>query len=724
MRVLCVKTAMLTYLILRSGMNAIHDCVTGSDFVAPYRGETEANIRSMFRRPANTPWLPGILLIDEVDALIPDRKQLSGDSSAQASVVNTVIAAFGGATDTKNLHLLCATNFVLRIDDAMKRPGRMDTKQFIGLPSPLDRTKFFSKHAGDLPSLSESVREHMKALTTNFSGANMESLVQHLITRRKLDVQRELPMLTEEQVEMHPRVVRQEITLQELTRRCLEIVRRDAIKVGGEYFPDLITSAQPYMSDQYHHRLLQLARTFDPPPKRGDEPAPIGRQLQTCVAMTGLIVAVHKIVDRTGLQLEMAYTSEAGPTGDIAAFSQIEVRTQRFEKKFNSSVLSPVSSSVEVMPCLLELEKLYQAASAPQGQPHGIASSRALGGHAAAEYVRHANSSIADRSAATEADTKVMEDKRRQWLSVLPKVRPIASWSLTEAYSRMVASFARFSSECDFYAFRILNDRQFFGHGVFEEKDIQRQVEEELDELEQYDRFCLFIDVDSVAIKSVATKADDRAAGAGDGSGSKRSAAHELRVRNEQLVQSLLNVAEARAVVNGQYKRVIVLFTTSQQVEDAIKARLNWPDPTAELIETQLDTIWQCRNCHADFKWRDNDEEACHYHWGGVSVYRLQANKRRTNRSNSTLLEAAVWLDSQKDTERVQELKGNDAEPTATPRVDQLRFEWTCCGKPVTWLNSSIVDGVADGCRSGRHQSGHSAPRARFRTPSLASAKR
>jgi hypothetical protein len=49
----------------------------------------------MFRRAALTPWLPVVIMIDEVEALVPDRTQLKGGDGA-ANVVNVVITAFGG----------------------------------------------------------------------------------------------------------------------------------------------------------------------------------------------------------------------------------------------------------------------------------------------------------------------------------------------------------------------------------------------------------------------------------------------------------------------------------------------------------------------------------------------------------------------------------------------------------------------------------------------------
>ncbi|KAL2160013.1 hypothetical protein VTH06DRAFT_1668 [Thermothelomyces fergusii] len=80
---------------------------------------------------------PCILFFDEMDALVPRRDDSLSDASAR--VVNTLLTELDGVGDRSGIYVIGATNRPDIIDEAIRRPGRLGTSIYVGLPSPDDR---------------------------------------------------------------------------------------------------------------------------------------------------------------------------------------------------------------------------------------------------------------------------------------------------------------------------------------------------------------------------------------------------------------------------------------------------------------------------------------------------------------------------------------------------------------------------------------------------------
>ncbi len=74
------KTTILQFLILRTGLSCAtqSEILAATDVLGGVVGETETKLRSILRRGWATPWLPICIIIDEVDAIVPDREHLKG----------------------------------------------------------------------------------------------------------------------------------------------------------------------------------------------------------------------------------------------------------------------------------------------------------------------------------------------------------------------------------------------------------------------------------------------------------------------------------------------------------------------------------------------------------------------------------------------------------------------------------------------------------------------
>ncbi|KAK3320893.1 P-loop containing nucleoside triphosphate hydrolase protein [Cercophora scortea] len=129
----CGKTLVAKAVANESKANFIS--IKGPELLNKYVGESERAVRQLFARAKSS--APCILFFDEMDALVPKRDDSLSDASAR--VVNTLLTELDGVGDRSGIYVIGATNRPDIIDPAIRRPGRLGTSIYVGLPSPSDR---------------------------------------------------------------------------------------------------------------------------------------------------------------------------------------------------------------------------------------------------------------------------------------------------------------------------------------------------------------------------------------------------------------------------------------------------------------------------------------------------------------------------------------------------------------------------------------------------------
>lgn len=166
------------------------------DVLDPYLGISERNLHLAFETARQS--APCVVFIDELDALAYARKKQQG--SAGRAIVDQLLQELDaiGAENT-NLLVIGATNAPWDVDDALKRPGRLDKTVFVPPPDTDARYEILKIVLKNVPAASIDLKRMAKS-TPLFSGADLRALVEQaidLVIDEALDTGREKPVSTE-----------------------------------------------------------------------------------------------------------------------------------------------------------------------------------------------------------------------------------------------------------------------------------------------------------------------------------------------------------------------------------------------------------------------------------------------------------------------------------------------------------------------------------------------
>ena len=149
------------------------------DVLDPYMGMSEQNLHEAFEHARVN--APCVLFIDELDAVAYARRKQAG--AAGRPLVDQLLQELDAiGSDNRELLILAATNAPWDVDDALKRPGRLDRPMFVPPPDEAARRRILElilvdRHVEglDLKWLAKS--------TPLSSGADLRALVEAAVDR-------------------------------------------------------------------------------------------------------------------------------------------------------------------------------------------------------------------------------------------------------------------------------------------------------------------------------------------------------------------------------------------------------------------------------------------------------------------------------------------------------------------------------------------------------------
>ena len=168
----CGKTLLAKAVANESRANFIS--VKGPELLNKYVGESERAVRQVFVRARSS--IPCVIFFDELDALVPKRDETLSESSAR--VVNTLLTELDGLSNRQGIFVIAATNRPDIIDEAMLRPGRLETLLFVDLPEAAERVEILQTLSRNLSiPYSDEIADVARGCE-GFSGADLESLLR------------------------------------------------------------------------------------------------------------------------------------------------------------------------------------------------------------------------------------------------------------------------------------------------------------------------------------------------------------------------------------------------------------------------------------------------------------------------------------------------------------------------------------------------------------------
>lgn len=156
---------------------------SGSDFVELYAGMGARKIRKLFKlaRKKN----PCVIFIDEIDAI--GGKRNVNSNSERDQTINALLTELDGFTNNDNILVICATNRIDMLDEALIRPGRFDKHFYIPMPNSESRKQLIikslkNKQVSDNVDINELVH-----ITHGMSGAKITTLMNEAAIISYLD---------------------------------------------------------------------------------------------------------------------------------------------------------------------------------------------------------------------------------------------------------------------------------------------------------------------------------------------------------------------------------------------------------------------------------------------------------------------------------------------------------------------------------------------------------
>lgn len=171
----CSKTLTAKAMATSSGLNFL--AVKGAELTSMYVGETERNIREVFRKARNAS--PSVIFFDEIDAIAASRG-IEGGARGEGgtpglNVLTTLLTEMDGVETLNSVLVLAATNRPDILDPALLRPGRFDAVLYVAPPPTSARKEILQINTRERP-LSGVDLDEVARITEGYSGAEIVAI--------------------------------------------------------------------------------------------------------------------------------------------------------------------------------------------------------------------------------------------------------------------------------------------------------------------------------------------------------------------------------------------------------------------------------------------------------------------------------------------------------------------------------------------------------------------
>ncbi len=146
--------------------------ISGPEIFSMWYGESERKLRDIFEEAQKN--APSIILIDELDALVPKRERAQGD--LEQRIVASMLTLMDGLKKLKGVVVVGTTNRINSIDVALRREGRFGHEVNIGIPDSTGRREILEIHTRRMPLYVDVDLNTIAERTVGFVGADITAL--------------------------------------------------------------------------------------------------------------------------------------------------------------------------------------------------------------------------------------------------------------------------------------------------------------------------------------------------------------------------------------------------------------------------------------------------------------------------------------------------------------------------------------------------------------------
>jgi len=148
--------------------------VNGPELLDRYVGESERAIRELFATARES--APAVVFFDEVDAISSARR--GDDTGVGERVVSQLLTELDGLEPLTDVVVVAATNRPETIDEALLRPGRIETAVETPLPDRTARREILAIHTRETPLSPDVDLDDVARRTAGYSGGDLAALVR------------------------------------------------------------------------------------------------------------------------------------------------------------------------------------------------------------------------------------------------------------------------------------------------------------------------------------------------------------------------------------------------------------------------------------------------------------------------------------------------------------------------------------------------------------------
>ena len=167
----CGKTQIIGAVINETNVHSISLSPTDLSGVA---SETCRRIREAFAEAKENQ--PSIIFLDELDMIVRKRDESYDPDSPR--ILGSLLNEMDGLKERGNVIVIAATNRRDSLDQALRRPGRLDLEILIPIPNEESRLEILKIHTGKISLDHDVDLKELTQLTQGYSGADLYHLVR------------------------------------------------------------------------------------------------------------------------------------------------------------------------------------------------------------------------------------------------------------------------------------------------------------------------------------------------------------------------------------------------------------------------------------------------------------------------------------------------------------------------------------------------------------------